>query len=286
MGLQSNLMGSNQVNSVMNHQLGQIGHQMQGYGQAAMLNGSSNLMGDHNHYKNGPNMGSHQNHISGMHTNINPPYQDMNMLDPLGNDKRTYRKKKTWCMNLKIHVETPELQNRLDEQFEIEIGSNQRLKILHQTILSTVKNIELRELIRRQKMYIYIEGKEPVARKSKSLAEMGVKDGDTLIVTTEMKLPLQEYSDDEDYDDAAGIFNPLGDDDGDDGSNHIPSHRDFGKLGMASPGAFDMGGQNKMGPTSSKQPSLMPHEANRATMPHLASSAKDAGVNKKPDGYP
>ena len=46
-------------------------------------------------------------------------------------------------------------------------------------------------------MYIYIEGKEPVARKSKSLAEMGVKDGDNLIVTTEMKLPFDEISDDE-----------------------------------------------------------------------------------------
>jgi len=47
-------------------------------------------------------------------------------------------------------------------------------------------------------MYIYIEGKEPVARKSKSLAEMGVKDGDNLIVTTEMKLPFDVYSDEED----------------------------------------------------------------------------------------
>ena len=45
-------------------------------------------------------------------------------------------------------------------------------------------------------MYIYIEGKEPVARKSKSLAEMGVKDGDNLIVTTEMKLPFDALSDD------------------------------------------------------------------------------------------
>jgi hypothetical protein len=44
-------------------------------------------------------------------------------------------------------------------------------------------------------MYIYIEGKEPVARKSKSLAEMGVKDGDNLIVTTEMKLPYNVNSD-------------------------------------------------------------------------------------------
>ena len=47
-------------------------------------------------------------------------------------------------------------------------------------------------------MYIYIEGKEPVARKSKSLAEMGVKDGDNLIVTTEMKLPFDEFSDEDD----------------------------------------------------------------------------------------
>ena len=47
-------------------------------------------------------------------------------------------------------------------------------------------------------MYIYIEGKEPVARKSKSLAEMGVKDGDNLIVTTEMKMPFDVYSDEED----------------------------------------------------------------------------------------
>lgn len=45
-------------------------------------------------------------------------------------------------------------------------------------------------------MYIYIEGKEPVAMKSKSLAEMGVH-GDNLIVTTEMKLPITVYSSDD-----------------------------------------------------------------------------------------
>ena len=62
-----------------------------------------------------------------------------------------------------------------------------------------MKNRELRNLIKNfEKMYIYIEGKEPVARKSKSLAEMGVKDGDNLIVTTEMKLPYNVYSDDDD----------------------------------------------------------------------------------------
>jgi uncharacterized ubiquitin-like protein YukD len=136
---------------------------------------------------------------------------DMDSLDGnsnqmlLNDPKRTYRKKKTWSMNLKITIETPELDNKLDESFEIEIGSNQRLKILHQVILAAVKNIELRELIKKQKMYIYIEGKEPVARKSKSLAEMGVKDGDHLIVTTEMKLPFDEYSDDED-DQGQGMF--------------------------------------------------------------------------------
>jgi len=64
--------------------------------------------------------------------------------------------------------------------------------------LSHVKNIELRDVIKKEKMYIYIEGKEPVARKSKSLAEMGVKDGDNLIVTTEMKMPFDVYSDEED----------------------------------------------------------------------------------------
>ncbi len=64
--------------------------------------------------------------------------------------------------------------------------------------MSNVKNIELKEVIKKEKMYIYIEGKEPVARKSKSLAEMGVKDGDNLIVTTEMKMPFDVYSDEED----------------------------------------------------------------------------------------
>jgi hypothetical protein len=102
---------------------------------------------------------------------------------------------------LNITIETPELDNKLNESFEIEIGSNQRLKILQQTILSHVKNLELRELIKKEKMYIYIEGNEPVARKSKSLAEMGVKDGDNLIVTTEMKLPFDVYSDEDDYPD-------------------------------------------------------------------------------------
>jgi uncharacterized ubiquitin-like protein YukD len=124
----------------------------------------------------------------------------------LNDPKRTYRKKKTWNMTLKISIETPELDNKLDETFEVEIGSNCRLKILQQTILSHVKNLELRELIKKEKMYIYIEGKEPVARKSKSLAEMGVKDGDNLIVTTEMKLPFDEFSEDEDLDDRNGMF--------------------------------------------------------------------------------
>lgn len=131
-----------------------------------------------------------------MHHNLNP--YDMENVYQAGSDpKRTYRKKKTWCLNLNITIETPELDHRLNETFDIEIGSNQRLKILQQCILSHVQNLELRELIKKKKMYIYIEGKEPVARKSKSLAEMGVKDGDNLIVTTEMKLPFDEISDDE-----------------------------------------------------------------------------------------
>lgn len=123
-------------------------------------------------------------------------------ISGVGNDKRTYRKKKAWCFTLNITVETPELDNRLNESFKIEIGSNQRLKILMQTIIGHVKNLELRELINKEKMYIYIEGKEPVSRKSKSLAEMGVNDGDNLIVTTEMKLPFDEISDS--ADEAAG----------------------------------------------------------------------------------
>ena len=64
--------------------------------------------------------------------------------------------------------------------------------------MSHVKNVELREVLKKEKTYIYIEGKEPVARKSKSLAEMGVKDGDNLIVTTEMKMPFDVFSDEED----------------------------------------------------------------------------------------
>ena len=70
--------------------------------------------------------------------------------------------------------------------------------------------MELRELLKKGKMYIYIDGKVPVARKSKSLAEMGVKDGDNLIVTTEMKLPLDGYSDDDEpFDDHPNSFPPL-----------------------------------------------------------------------------
>jgi len=139
---------------------------------------------------------------SGILSNLDSLDPNSNMLDP----KRHYRKKKTWSMSLKISIETPELDHKLDETFEIEIGSNQRLKVLHQCILAMVKNLELRELIKKEKMYIYIEGKEPVARKSKSLAEMGVKDGDNLIVTTEMKLPFDEFSEDDDNDGGQGMF--------------------------------------------------------------------------------
>lgn len=148
---------------------------------------------------------------------------------------------------MNITIETPELDNKLNESFEIEIGSNQRLKILQQTILSHVKNRELRNLIKNfEKMYIYIEGKEPVARKSKSLAEMGVKDGDNLIVTTEMKLPYNVYSEEE-----PDIDGPN--------ANHLPFPGDSGPLeynnmmgprpgGMPGPGGphMDIGQINKM----------------------------------------
>lgn len=56
-------------------------------------------------------------------------YDSSNMGNGL-DSKRTYRKKKTWCLNLNITIETPELDHKLNESFEIEIGSNQRLKIL------------------------------------------------------------------------------------------------------------------------------------------------------------
>jgi len=174
---------------------------------------------------------------SGMHSNMGSMDANSNQL--MGMDKRTYRKKKTWCMNLKITIETPELDHKLDETFEIEIGSNQRLKILHQTILSCVKNLELRELIKKEKMYIYIEGKEPVARKSKSLAEMGVKDGDNLIVTTEMKLPFDEFSEDDDLEPGQGLFPMLGGgDDQNELSGGVPVQKELAKPGVMNPGHF------------------------------------------------
>ncbi len=135
-----------------------------------------------------------------MHGFMDP--SDPNMDMGSGSDlKRTYRKKKTWCLNLNITIETPDLDNKFNETFQIEVASHHRLKILQHTIISQVQNPEIRELIKNEKMFIYIEGKQPVARKSKSLAEMGVKDGDNLIVTTEMKLPLDQYSDDDDIGD-------------------------------------------------------------------------------------
>jgi hypothetical protein len=48
----------------------------------------------------------------------------------LGDSRRTYRKRKAWCLNLNISIETPDRDNKFNESFEIEIGSNQRLKIL------------------------------------------------------------------------------------------------------------------------------------------------------------
>lgn len=116
---------------------------------------------------------------------------------------------------MNITIETPDLDHKLNEQFEIEIGSNQRLRNLQATILEHVKSNELKDLIRREKMFIYIEGKKPVSRKSKSLSEMGVNDGDTLIVTTEMKLPFNDLSDEEDGQDI----------------NRFPSQSNLGEMG-------------------------------------------------------
>jgi len=94
-------------------------------------------------------------------------------------------------------------------------------------------------------MFIYVDGKQPVARKSKSLAEMGVKDGDNLIVTTEMKLPLDQYSDEDDLPDVPGSQNydeicdvPS--------QNFGPSQMDFGK-GPLREGEMRMGGDPYMG---------------------------------------
>ena len=145
-------------------------------------------------------------------------------------------------MSLKITIETPEPNDKPKETFEIEIGSNQRLKILHQTILSQVKNLELRDMFKKEKMYIYIEGKEPVARKSKSLAEMGVKDGDHLIVTTEMKLPFDEFSDDDDNDNQ-GMFPNLNCEDGYELSESGNPHQalDKGLLSTPNYGEHHMG---------------------------------------------
>jgi hypothetical protein len=73
----------------------------------------ANMIGEHNQFQNYNgqqlNMGMQQNQMSGMQSNMGQGMlgqtnmdSDMNLLDPMGNDKRTYRKKKTWCMNLKI----------------------------------------------------------------------------------------------------------------------------------------------------------------------------------------
>ena len=68
--------------------------------------------------------------------------QDPSTMDEYdGNHPRTYRKKKTWPLYLNITIETPELDNKLNESFQIEIGSNQRLKILQHVILCHIKNV-------------------------------------------------------------------------------------------------------------------------------------------------
>jgi hypothetical protein len=141
-----------------------------------------------------------------------------------------------------------------------------------------VKNLELRELIKKEKMYIYIEGKEPVARKSKSLAEMGVKDGDNLIVTTEMKLPLHEYSDDDDLDDPAGMFPGVNCDDGFD-NDDAPNHMDLNKHGLPSPRGYEIS-MNQVPGLPMENHSHNLHHDPRTTLPQISSSMDMLGGKK------
>jgi len=147
---------------------------------------------------------------------IAPPMQNQHFMNPAMNmdpegsasndPRRQYKKKKSWFWTLNITIETPSLDNQFNESFEIEIGSNQRLKILQDTIVAKVSNQKVRDLFRDDKMFIYIDGKKPVHRKSKSLQEMGVQDGNNLICTTEMRIPFHDnMSDDEE---APGMYRP------------------------------------------------------------------------------
>lgn len=91
--------------------------------------------------------------------------ESLGLQDP----RRQYKKKKTWYLTLNVTIETPSLDNKYNESFKVEIGSNQRLKVLQDAILASVKNTQVKELFKNEKMFIYIDGKHPVHRKSKSL---------------------------------------------------------------------------------------------------------------------
>ena len=71
---------------------------------------------------NGANMGGQMQHtqLQGIHSVMNA--NNINAIDSdnlnMGLDqRRTYRKKKTWSLNLNITIETPELDHRLNESF-------------------------------------------------------------------------------------------------------------------------------------------------------------------------
>ena len=46
----------------------------------------------------------------------------------IGDSRRTYRKRKAWCLNLNITIETPDRDNKFNESFEIEIFKNFKIK--------------------------------------------------------------------------------------------------------------------------------------------------------------
>ena len=55
------------------------------------------------------------NQPGGMSNDMGSMDANSNAMMGINDPKRTYRKKKTWCMNLKISIETPELDHRLNE---------------------------------------------------------------------------------------------------------------------------------------------------------------------------
>ena len=66
------------------------------------------------HHPMGPG-GMHEMHGMGMHNYMDGSDPNMDMVG--GPERRTYRKKKTWALNLNITIETPELENKHNETF-------------------------------------------------------------------------------------------------------------------------------------------------------------------------